>query len=79
VAAGLLLAGILTLSVRTATHGLDQAAMGADVQIQEWTFLAIPSGGGIVRHMVAAPDGTLWLACSGVGKIARVRATRTSQ
>jgi virginiamycin B lyase len=39
---------------------------------------AIPSGGGIVRHMVAAPDGTLWLACSGVGKIATVRQTRTS-
>jgi len=32
----------------------------------------IPSGGGVVRHMVAAPDGTLWLACSGVDRIARV-------
>ncbi len=40
--------------------------------MQSWP---IPSGGGVVRHMVAAPDGTLWLACSGAGKIARVRVT----
>jgi streptogramin lyase len=37
--------------------------------MQNWP---IPSGGGVVRHMVAAPDGTVWLACSGVNKIARV-------
>ena len=37
----------------------------------------IPSGGGIVRHMVAAPDGTLWLVCSGSGKIARVQIIRS--
>ena len=33
----------------------------------------IPSGGGVVRQMVATSDGTLWLACSGVGKIGRVQ------
>jgi len=33
----------------------------------------IPSGGGTVRHMVAARNGDLWLAESGVGKIARVQ------
>ena len=38
-------------------------------RMQTWN---IPSGGGVVRNMVAAPDGTLWLACSGVNKIARV-------
>ncbi len=38
-------------------------------KFQTWP---IPSGGGIVRHMVATPDGTLWLACSGVDRIARV-------
>jgi virginiamycin B lyase len=38
-------------------------------KFQSWP---IPSGGGIVRHMVAARDGTLWLACSGVDRIARV-------
>jgi streptogramin lyase len=37
---------------------------------QTWT---IPSGGGIVRHMVARPDGSLVLACSGVNKIALVQ------
>jgi virginiamycin B lyase len=29
----------------------------------------IPSGGGVVRNMVATPDGKLYLACSGVNKI----------
>jgi virginiamycin B lyase len=38
-------------------------------QFQRWP---IPSGGGVVRHRVHAPDGTLWLACSGVDRIARV-------
>ena len=33
----------------------------------------IPSGGGVVRHMVTAPNGDLLLACSGVDKVARVR------
>lgn len=30
----------------------------------------IPSGGGVVRHMVATPDGRLYLANSGVNKVA---------
>jgi virginiamycin B lyase len=30
----------------------------------------IPSGGGVVRNMVATPDGKLYLACSGVNKVA---------
>jgi len=38
-------------------------------QFQTWT---IPSGGGVVRNMVTTPDGNLWLACSGVNKIAFV-------
>lgn len=32
----------------------------------------IPSGGGVVRNMVATPDGHLYLACSGVNKVAVV-------
>jgi virginiamycin B lyase len=32
----------------------------------------IPSGGGVVRNMVATPDGRLYLACSGVNKVAVV-------
>ena len=38
-------------------------------QFQTWT---IPSGGGVVRNVVATPDGNIWLACSGVNKIAFV-------
>jgi virginiamycin B lyase len=34
---------------------------------------SIPSGGGIVRHMVTAPNDDVWLACSGVDRLARVR------
>jgi virginiamycin B lyase len=37
---------------------------------QKWD---IPSGGGVVRHMVTAPNGDLLLACSGVDKVARVK------
>jgi virginiamycin B lyase len=32
----------------------------------------IPSGGGVVRNMVATKDGRLYLACSGVNKVAVV-------
>jgi len=37
---------------------------------QTWN---IPSGGGVVRHMVTAPSGDLLLAYSGVNKVGRVR------
>lgn len=40
---------------------------------QHWT---IPSGGGVVRNMVATPDGRLYLACSGVNKVAVVEVSR---
>jgi virginiamycin B lyase len=42
-------------------------------QMQSWPLL---SSGGVVRHMVAAPGGALWLACSGIGKIARAETGR---
>ena len=42
---------------------------------QKWN---IPSGGGVVRHMVTAPNGDLLLACSGVDKVARVRIRKTT-
>jgi virginiamycin B lyase len=38
----------------------------------------IPSGGGTVRNMEIDKAGNLWLACSGVGKIARVTIKRTA-
>jgi virginiamycin B lyase len=42
----------------------------ATSDFQNWD---IPSGGGVVRHLVTAPNGDLLLACSGVDKGARVR------
>jgi hypothetical protein len=36
----------------------------------------IPSGGGVVRNMVATPDRELYLACSGVNKVAVVSLNR---
>jgi virginiamycin B lyase len=44
-----------------------------DPSSQHFQSWPIPSGGGVVRHMVTAQDGTLWLACSGVDRIARVQ------
>ena len=37
----------------------------------------IPSGGGVVRHMVTAPNGELLMAYSGVNKVGRVRIENT--
>ena len=34
--------------------------------------MAIPSGGGVVRNMAATKDGRVYLACSGVNKVAIV-------
>ena len=42
---------------------------------QKWN---IPNGGGVVRHMVTAPNGDLLLAYSGVNKIGRVRIRKTT-
>jgi virginiamycin B lyase len=47
----------------------------ATKQMQTW---AIPGGGGTVRHMVVGGANELWLAESGVGKIARVTIKRTT-
>ena len=51
-----------------------------DPRSEKFQTWRIPSGGGVVRHMVARPDGSLALACSGVNKIAlvEVEGTRTS-
>jgi virginiamycin B lyase len=45
----------------------------ATSMFQKW---AIPSGGGVVRHMVTAPNGDLLMAYSGVDKIGRVKVSR---
>ena len=44
-----------------------------DPKSQSMQTWPLPSTGSVVRHVVAAPDGTLWLALSGIGKIARAR------
>ena len=43
-----------------------------DPKYESFSSEAILSGGGVVRNMVATPDGKLYLACSGVNKVAVV-------
>jgi virginiamycin B lyase len=47
-----------------------------DPKAESFSTKAIPSGGGVVRNMVATPDGKLYLACSGVNKVAVVDLNR---
>lgn len=46
-----------------------------DPKSESFSSKEIPSGGGVVRNMVATPDRHLYLACSGVNRVAVV-ATR---
>lgn len=46
-----------------------------DPQSEKFSATPIPSGGGVVRNMVATPDRRLYLACSGVNKVAVVSLT----
>jgi virginiamycin B lyase len=43
-----------------------------DPKSEAFSSMSIPSGGGVVRNMVATPDRRLYLACSGVNKVAVV-------
>ena len=43
-----------------------------DPQTERFQTWVIPSGGGIVRNMMATADGNLVLACSGVNRVALV-------
>jgi len=47
-----------------------------DLRNKAFSAAPIPSGGGVVRNMVATPDGKLYLACSGVNKVAIVQPKR---
>jgi virginiamycin B lyase len=47
-----------------------------DPKSESFSREAIPSGGGVVRNMVATPDRRLYLACSGVNKVAVVDASK---
>jgi virginiamycin B lyase len=48
----------------------------SDRSMQSWP---IPSGGGTVRHMVTAPNDEVWMACSGVDRLARVRIVKRGE
>ena len=53
-----------------------------DPKTEKFQSWIIPSGGGVIRNMVHTPDGSaLWLACSGVNRIAQVqiKGTKVSQ
>jgi virginiamycin B lyase len=43
-----------------------------DPKTKSFSKTAIPSGGGVVRNMAATKDGKIYLACSGVNKVAVV-------
>jgi virginiamycin B lyase len=47
-----------------------------DPKSESFSREEIPSGGGVVRNMVATPDRRLYLACSGVNKVAVVDVSR---
>ena len=48
----------------------------ATEKFQTWV---IPSGGGVVRNMMATKDGDIWLACSGVNGIGVVHVKGSSK
>ena len=48
-----------------------------DSRSQTFQTWAIPSGGGVVRHMMATREGNLVLACSGVNRVALVEIRQT--
>ncbi|MBF8304847.1 MAG: streptogramin lyase, partial [Acidobacteria bacterium] len=43
-----------------------------DTKTEKFQSWVIPSGGGVVRHMMVGPDGIMWLAASGVAGLTRV-------
>ena len=47
--------------------------MSFDPKHNKFETTAVPSGGGVIRNMVATKDGKLYLACSGVNKVAIVQ------
>ena len=49
-----------------------------DPAAQKFQTWAIPSGGGVIRNMMATANGNLVLACSGVNKIGLVEVSGPS-
>ena len=49
-----------------------------DPKTETFARAKIPSGGGVIRNMVATSDGRVYIACSGVDKVGVVEpATQT--
>ncbi len=48
-------------------------AVRFDPKSESFARAPIPSGGGVIRNKVATPDGRLYLAGSGVNKVAIVQ------
>ena len=47
-----------------------------DPKMRSFASWPIPSGGGVIRNMVATPKGDLYIACSGVNKVGIVKIYR---
>ncbi len=47
-----------------------------DTKTKQFEKTAVPSGGGVIRNMVATPDGKVYLACSGVNKVGIAEVSR---
>jgi len=54
------------------TYSRPNALVRFDTETESFQTWAIPSGGGVVRHMMATADGKLVLACSAVNRVALV-------
>lgn len=50
-----------------------------DTQAEKFQTWVIPSGGGVVRNMMATSDGNIVMACSGVNRVALVEVTRSAR
>jgi virginiamycin B lyase len=50
--------------------------VGFDPKDNSFQTVPIPSGGGVVRHMVATPQGNILIAASGVNKVGIVEISR---
>jgi virginiamycin B lyase len=44
-----------------------------DPKMKTFETWPVPSGGGVVRHMVSTPEGDLFIACSGKNKVGVVK------
>ena len=48
-----------------------------DPRTRKFSTWPVPSGGGVIRHMVATPGGDIYIACSGVYTVGIVRMGKT--